>query len=137
MRLLILICIIALVVIVVLMFRWRMRVRGYGFMFCQLVNELGSIVGQIEKIRGDENICNVEQAILEKHVKLQYVPGDEGNTFNQLEWLIVDIEELHDKIKDCERIFRGEDWERIRTSSEHFEQLIAYIRYEEWQKGYK
>ena len=130
-------CIIALVTIVVWMLKCRMRVRSYGFMFCKLVGELGSIIAQIEKIRGDESICNVEQAVLEEHVKLVYTPGDEANLFDQLEWLMVDIEEFYDEIKDYEGIFRGDDWERIQDANEQFHDLRGYIRFKEWQKGYR
>lgn len=137
MRFLTVICIIALVVVVVWMLRWRMRVRTYGFMFCKLVDELGSIIRQIEKIRGDEEICNVEQAVLEEHVKLVYKPGDEANLYNQLEWLIVDIEEFYDEIKYYEKIFRVEDWEKVQASNGRLHEFIGHIRYEEWQKGYK
>jgi len=106
-------------------------------MFCTLVGEVQSITNKVAKIRKDETICNVEQAILEDHVILIFEPEDYGAYFLQMELLIATIEELYGRIEPRKRHFREEDWEKVENRKKQFEDLKAQIRYEEWEKGYR
>ncbi len=137
MRYIIIICFIVLVGYVALMWKRKRKAVAGGFVFCQLVDELESAFRKAEKIRKDESTCNVEQPILEEHIKLTYNPKRMDLYYVQFELLCIEISDIYDSIEQYERHFRSDDWENVRKAQERLERIFQHIRYEEWQRGYR
>lgn len=131
------ICFITLATFEVLLWNWKRRVVESGHWACVLTKEFYSIVRQVEQIRRNRDICHVEQAVLEEHIKFVYDPTDKDGYYAQFEVLIAEISDWFDKAMKHERCFRADDWEEIKLSYSQFKDLTAHIRYEQWQQGYK
>ena len=137
MRYVIIIYFIVLVVNVALLWEWKRKVVECGSLFCQLVDELESAFRKAEKIRNDENICNVEQAIIEQHIKMLYNPERMDLYYAQFELFCIEIFDIYDSIERQEKHFRSDDWERVEEAKDSLDQLFQHIRYEEWRRSYR